>query len=255
MENAEKKENKATVVSSNSQNKEAKITPDTSKINNQNSVTQKQSLTTKKSNSNPASQSQKVVQKPTQKTSQKVVVEKNQNTTTQISKTTKEKTQQTKQKSDKKSEIEKVNEEIKKTKNEIELIGIFSKLEKNLVEVLQTIPKDVSEEGLDSEKANIKSYMEKVQLARKLFDEYENTARIITLLSESKENDQESIEISKKVMEIREGKSKTNIDEKELLRQVQAIEKQSKGLEKVEIETIGDTVIVKKKKLNSKEKA
>lgn len=151
------------------------------------------------------------------------------------------------------SEIQKTREQIQKTKNEIELIGIFTKLEKNLIEVLQIIPKNIDDEGKESVIANIKAYKEKVELARKIFDEYENTAKLITELSDSKENDQESIDISKKVIESRDKQNKSKIDEKDLLRQVQAMEKQTKGLEKIEIETLGDQVIVTKKKSLTKE--
>ncbi len=150
-------------------------------------------------------------------------------------------------------EVSKIKEEIQKTKNEIELISIFGKLEKNLISVLQTIPKHVDDEGKESSKANIKSYIKKVELARKIFDEYENTAKLITAMTESKEDDQESIEISKKVIETGTKVDGAKINEKDLLKQVQAIEKQTNGLEKVEIETLGDTVIVKKMKPISKE--
>lgn len=149
------------------------------------------------------------------------------------------------------SSVNKRELEIQKTKNAIELIGIFKKLEKNLVDVLQALPENIEEEG--NILANIKAYNKKVELARKIFDEYENTSNLITNLIESQKNDIESIEISKKVIEPTDKEQKSKINEKDLLKQVQAMEKQSKGLDKIEIEAVGDTVIVKKKPILGRE--
>ena len=138
------------------------------------------------------------------------------------------------------------------SKNEgLETLDKFKDLEKKLVEVLNTIPTDVSKEGKKTEKENIKSYMDKVAKARKLFDEYEALAEKLTEMTAKNENDQESIDISKKVIESRETDGSKLINEKDLRKQYKAIEKQTKGLEKVEIETLGDTVVVKKKKKTS----
>ena len=132
-------------------------------------------------------------------------------------------------------------------KKEMEIFDKFKDLETKLVETLKTIPATVSEEGKGTDKENIESYMKKVKEARKLFDEYEALANKLNEMNAKNENDEDSIEISKKVIESR----KTGIEsisEKELLSQYKAMEKQTKGLEKVEIETLGDKVIVKKKK-------
>lgn len=128
----------------------------------------------------------------------------------------------------------------------LEAVEKFKDLEKKLVEVLNSLPTDISKEGKKTEKENIKSYIDKVSKARKIFDEYEQLAEKLTEITAENENDQDSIEISKKVIESREENS--NINEKDLIDQYKLIEKQTKGLEKVEIETLGDTVVVKKKK-------
>lgn len=132
-------------------------------------------------------------------------------------------------------------------KEEMEIFEKFKQVETKLVQALKTIPEDVSKEGKPSEKENIESYIKKVANARKLFDEYEGLAEKLNDMNTKNENDQDSIDISKQVIESRKtGVAKIN--EKELLSQYKAMEKQTKGLEKVEIENLGDKVVVKKKK-------
>ena len=132
-------------------------------------------------------------------------------------------------------------------KQEMEIFDKFKALEEKLVEVLETIPKQISEEGKGSEKANIESYSKKVKKARELFDEYEALANKLNEMNKKNKSDEDSIEISKKVIESRKMGS-FKINEKELLDQYKAMSKQTKGLEKVEIETMGEQVIDKKKK-------
>ena len=135
-------------------------------------------------------------------------------------------------------------------KKELEIFDKFKDLETKLVDVLKTIPEKIDEEGKESEKENIESYMKKVQEARKLFDEYEALADKLNDMNKKNTNDEDSIEISKKV--IASGKSEEfKINEKDLLAQYNAMSKQTKGLEKVEIETMGDKVVVKKKKTDT----
>lgn len=150
------------------------------------------------------------------------------------------------------AESKKIEDEIQAAKNEIELINIFNRLESKLIEILQDFPTDIVGDKKETAKTNIKSYIEKVNLASRIFDEYENTAKLIVKFNDSKEDDMESIEISKKVIENR-AESESSINEKDLLKKVQDIEKETNGLEKVEIETDGKTVIVKKKKDLTKE--
>ena len=135
-------------------------------------------------------------------------------------------------------------------KQEMEIFDKFKSLEEKLVEVLKTIPKQISEEGKGSEKENIESYSKKVKKARELFDEYESLADKLNEMNKKNESDEDSIEISKTVIESRKMGS-FKINEKELIEQYRAMSKQTKGLEKVEIETMGDKVIVKKKKKSS----
>ena len=78
-------------------------------------------------------------------------------------------------------------------------------------------------------------------------DEYENTSKLITSIIESQKDDNKSIEMYKKVIEPTNEAQKSNINEKELLNQIQSIEKQTNGLGKIEIENVGDTVVVTEK--------
>ena len=178
-------------------------------------------------------------------------------TTTPIKTTTQTKVVTTKTPATQKTTTQKVEKkaqtEEQKTKNAIELIGIFKKLEKNLVDVLQDIPQNVEDEGKESVLADIKSFKTKVDLARKIFDEYENTSNLIAQMIEAEKNDKESIEISKKVIEPTDKSQKSKINEKDLFKQVQSMEKQSNGLDKIEIEAVGDTVVVKKKSILGRE--
>lgn len=132
-------------------------------------------------------------------------------------------------------------------KEELLIFDEFKNIEGQLVDALSIIPEQISEEGKDSEKDNIQSYINKVIKAKKLFNRYEELANKLNEMNNKNENDQDSIEISKKVIDSRKVEG-AQINEKELLSEFKAMEKQSKGLEKVEIETMGGTVIVKKKK-------
>ena len=85
-------------------------------------------------------------------------------------------------------------------RKELEIFDKFKNLETKLVDVLKTIPEKIDEEGKESEKANIESYMKKVQEARKLFDEYEALADKLNDMNNKNENDQDSIEISKRLL-------------------------------------------------------
>ena len=141
-------------------------------------------------------------------------------------------------------------------KNAIELINIFQKLENNLVDVLQTIPAKAESEDKGSVIESIKAYKKKVELAREIFDEYENTSHMITKFIESQKDDKESIEIYKHVIGPDEDIQKVEqIDEKDLLNQIQVMEKQGKGMQKIEIETVGGTVVVKRKPAMIRENA
>lgn len=157
-----------------------------------------------------------------------------------------------------KNSEEEVTKKSEKPKNKdkefedgIEILEKFKTVEKQLVDILKEIPKEVPEDDGKTEKKNIRAYIDKVIQARKVFDEYEKLANKLTEFTNENENDEESIKISKKVIESRENEEPSKIDEKDLLKQYQLLEKQSKGFEKVEIETLGDTVVVKKKKSNA----
>lgn len=138
--------------------------------------------------------------------------------------------------------------EEKKTDDGLSLFNKFKTTEKKLIDVLKEIPKEIPEAQGIEEKKNIKSYINKVEQARKLFDEYEELANKLTKYANENENDEKSIEISKKVIDSRLDDEPSKINEKDLLKQYQLLEKQAKGFEKVEIETMGDVVVVKKKK-------
>jgi len=146
---------------------------------------------------------------------------------------------------------EKTDKKEVKKENGFELLKKFKDLELKLVDVLKTIPSDVSQESKGSEKENIKSYIDKVTNARKIFDEYEQIAQKLTEMTAESENENESLEISKKVIESREIEGVKDINEQDLIKQYNLVSKQTKGLETVEIETMGDTVVVKKKKKTS----
>ena len=135
-------------------------------------------------------------------------------------------------------------------KAEMEIFDKFKALEEKLIDILKTIPKSIDEENKGSEKKNIESYSKKVKKARELFDEYEALANKLNEMNSKNENDNDSIEISKTVIESRKLGS-FKINEKELLEQYKAMSKQTKGLETVEIEAMGEQVIVKKKKKGS----
>lgn len=91
----------------------------------------------------------------------------------------------------------------------LELLEKFKDLEKKLCECLKTTK--FEEKNAKDElatKAEIRTYIKKVQKARKLFDEYELVAKEIENLSERKNT---KLEVSENIVNLRDSEEKTEI--------------------------------------------